>query len=124
VTLRSGSGTSSLVAIAALVVVPFLGWVVWAGLQQADQDVRWETVGFDNGPADAANSSVQINFDVFYPAGSSLECTVRALDADGIEVGRADVPIEAEGTSASVDYSLAVTARPSSAFVQTCRLAD
>lgn len=113
-----------MIVVAALVVVPFLGWVVWAGLQQADQEVRWETVSFDSGPEGSAPSSVQINFDVFFPAGTSLECTVRALDADGVEVGRADVPVNAAGTSATVDYALQVTARPSSAFVQTCRLTD
>jgi hypothetical protein len=122
--LRSRYGADhsriGVILVAAAVVVPFLGWVVWAGVQHADPELRWETIGFE----DASDTSVQVNFDVFLPTGSSAECTVRALSVQGIEVGRAQVPVEAQGGSATVVYALAVTGRPSSAFVETCRLTD
>lgn len=106
--------------VVALAVVPFLAWVIWAGVQQADQDLRWATVGF----SDISDTSVRIRFDVFLPSGATATCTVRALDRQGVEVGRASVPVEATGTDLSVVYALPVTARPSSAFVETCRLDD
>lgn len=119
--LRERYGRSRATVAAALVlalaVVPFLVWVVWAGLQQADQDLRWTTVGF----SETTDTSVRIRFDVFLPAGTTATCVVRALDRSGVEVGRAEVPVAAEGSDISVVYALPVTARPSSAFVETCR---
>ena len=106
---------------ASLVIVPFLCWVVWAGVQRGEQDLRWESVSFDSSSA----TSVKITYDVFFPPDADgVTCTLRALDANGVEVGRAQVPVQAAGTSTSVVYSLPVTARPSSAFVETCRLTD
>jgi hypothetical protein len=104
--------------VVALVAVPFVGWVIWAGAEQADQDLRFTTVGF----SDVSDTSVRIRFDVFLPSGATAICSVRALDQSGVEVGRATVPVEATGDNVSVVYALPVTARPSSAFVETCRL--
>ena len=56
---RAGGGL-----VASLVIVPFLCWVVWAGVQRADQDLRWESVSFD----DTSSTSVKITYDVFFPA--------------------------------------------------------
>ncbi len=106
--------------VAALVIIPFLGWVIWAAFEHANQELRWETVGF----SDISDQSVTVNFNVFLPAGSTADCTVRAMDVRGVEVGRAQVPVHTDGTSATVVYALPVTARPSSAFVETCRLAE
>ena len=116
---RYGTGRSPLtvVLVVALVVLPFLGWVVWAGLLQADQDVRWSTTGF----SDPTETSVTVEFDVFLPAGSKVTCTVRALDSRAVEVGRAEVPVTSESADTHVVYALPVTARPSSAFVDGCR---
>lgn len=116
---RYGAGRSPLALgiVVALVALPFLGWVVWAGLLQAEQDLRWSTTGF----RDATDTSVVIEFDVFLPAGSEVTCTVRALDRRGVEVGRAEVPVTSDSSDTRVVYALQVTARPSSALVETCR---
>ena len=106
--------------VAALVIIPFLGWVIWAAFEHANQELRWETVGF----SDISDQSVTVNFNVFLPAGSTADCTVRAMDVRGVEVGRAQVPVHTDGTSATVVYALPVTARPSSAFVESCRLTE
>jgi hypothetical protein len=106
--------------VAALVIVPFLAWVVWAGYEQTHQDLHWQTIGF----SDVSDESVTLRFQVFLPAEETAQCTVRALDLHGVEVGRAQVPVHAESTSATVVYALPVTARPSSAFVESCRLTD
>ncbi len=119
---RYGTGRSPLAIglVVGLVVLPFLGWVVWAGLLQADQDLTWSTTGF----ADESDSSVVVEFDVFLPAGSAVTCTVRALDRRGVEVGRAEVPVTSDSSDTHVVYALPVTARPSSAFVDSCRPVD
>lgn len=101
----------------AFVVLPFLGWVVWAGLLQADQDVSWSTTGF----GDVTETSVTVEFDVYLPSGSEVTCTVRALDSRAVEVGRAQVPVTSNSANTHVVYALPVTARPSSAFVDSCR---
>jgi hypothetical protein len=106
--------------VATLVIVPFVGWVIWAGLEHANQQLRWETIGF----SEVTDQSVTVNFTVFLPSGASAVCTVRAMDARAVEVGRAQVPVHSDGTSATVVYALPVTARPSSAFVESCRLAQ
>ena len=123
--LRARYGTdrsrAGVALAASLVIVPLLCWVVWAGVQRADQDLRWESVSFDN----TSSTSVKITYDVFFPEDkNAVTCTLRALDDKGVEVGRAQVPVQAEGESTSVVYALPVTARPSSAFVETCRLTE
>ena len=111
--------TSPLLIIAvAMVAVLFVGWVIWAGLQQADQDVRWRTVGYSH----STNSSVTVEFDVFKPAGTTVTCVVRALDLQSSEVGRAEVPVTASGADTSVVYTLAVTERPNTAEVFSCQV--
>lgn len=107
-----------LALVAGLVVLPFVGWVVWAGLLQADQDLTWSTTGF----SDVTESSVVVEFDVFLPPGSEVTCTVRALDRRGVEVGRAQVPVTSGTSDIHVVYALPVTALPSTAYVDTCRL--
>ena len=102
----------------ALLAVLFVGWVVWAATEQANQDVRWVTVGY----SDVSDSSITINFDVFKPAGTNVVCTVRALDTFSVEVGRADVPIAAQESDAHVTYTLKVTSRPTSVDVTNCQL--
>lgn len=102
-----------------ILVAAFLGWVVWAGLQQADQDVRWRTVGY----RDATDTSVVVEFDVFSRPGSDVSCLLRALDQEGNEVGYADVPVTLDNADAHVVYTLPVTSRPISAEVVRCTAA-
>ncbi|MEO8106769.1 MAG: DUF4307 domain-containing protein [Actinomycetes bacterium] len=104
----------------ALVALPFVAWVVWAGLLQGDQEIRWNTSGF----REPSPTNVIVDFDVFLPAGTTVTCTVRALDQRGLEVGRAEVPVTSATSDVSVVYPLAVTALPSSAFVESCRPAE
>ncbi len=116
---RYGTSRSRLTMglVLGLVVLPFVGWVVWAGLVQADQNLTWSTTGF----RDVTDTSVIVEFDVFLPPGSEVLCTVRALDRRGLEVGRAEAPVTSDNADTHVVYALPVTARPSSAFVDSCR---
>jgi hypothetical protein len=108
-----------LVAVAVLTLA-FAGWVVWAALQQADQDVRWRTFGYH----DVTDTSVVVEFDVFKRAGVPVTCVVRALDFDGYEVGRAEVPVAAAVSDTHVVYALPVTGRPNAAEVVSCARSD
>ena len=118
---RYGSGRSPswpmIVAIAVTAVL-FVSWVVWAAWGQADQDVRWRTIGYSI----HGSESVTVEFDVFKPSDSDVECTVRALDIDSNEVGRAVVPVTAAQSDVKVTYDLPVTTRPNTAEVVDCRL--
>jgi hypothetical protein len=106
--------------VAVLVLVPFVTWVLWAAFAQADRDLRWETVGF----GDVTAESITVRFTVYLPPEASAVCTVRAMNAKGVEVGRAQVPVESAGRATSVVYALPVTERPSTAFVETCQLEE
>ena len=101
-------------------MVPFVCWVVWAAFQQAGQDLRWETVSFSG----ATDDSITLRFSVYLPSEQTAVCTVRAMDAHGVEVGRAQVPVDADGPSTTVVYALPVTARASTAFVDSCQLEE
>ena len=121
--LRTRYGTARtphLLLIIALSVtaLAFVCWVVWAAFGQADQDVRWQTVGY----SDVSDESVTIKFDVFKPVDQDVVCVVRALDLDSQEVGRADVPITSGEADVNVTYTLQVTDTPTTAEVLTCRL--
>lgn len=105
-----------LLAALVVLVVAFLGWVVWAALQAADADVRWRTIGY----TDVSDTSVTVSFDVFKDAGTSVSCLVRALDAKSNEVGRAEVPIDRGRSDVHVVYTLPVTERPTAAEVTSC----
>lgn len=122
--LRARYGASGpsplLLAALALLAASFVGWVVWAGLGQADRDVRWATTGFSG----MTGTSVTVEFDVFKPADAKVVCLVRALDAKGVEVGRANVPVASPEPEVHVNYALPVTARASTALVDLCRIAD
>lgn len=65
------------------------------------------------------DSQVMITFRVHRPAGRAAVCAVRALDADGAVVGRAEVPVPAD--AGEITYRLVTTARPDRPEVPRCR---
>jgi hypothetical protein len=98
--------------------VLFVGWVIWAGWGQADQQVRWRTVGY----VDNAGNSVTVEFEVFKPQDEDVVCIVRALDLNSKEVGRAEVLVSTPQSDVNITYDLQVTERPNTAEVFDCRL--
>lgn len=109
-----------LTALIASVAIAFLGWVIWAAVEQAATDVRWATVGYSA----VSNTSITVEFDVFKPAASTATCVIRALDDTSMEVGRAEVPISSTQSDVNVVYALPVTALPTTAEVEACQLDD
>lgn len=107
-----------LVVAVAVTAVLFVGWVIWAGWGQADQQVRWRTVGYTN----AGTHSVAVEFEVFKPQDEDVVCIVRALDIKSNEVGRAEVLVSTSQSDINITYDLQVTERPNAAEVLDCRL--
>jgi hypothetical protein len=107
-----------LVVTLGVMITLFVGWVLWAAVLQADQDVRWRTVGYSK----VSDTSVTLDFDVFKPADTDVVCVVRALDSASVEVGRAEVPVTSQENDTHVVYTLQVTARPNTAEVAECQL--
>ena len=66
-----------------------LAWVVWAGLGQAEADVRWTDLGYQV----IDNSRVSVTYDVGKDPGATAVCSLRALDQQKSAVGIADVTI-------------------------------
>lgn len=116
---RYGTRRPSMLLLASIVIVAvlFVGWVIWAALQQANKPIVWRTVGFSG----LSDTSITIDFDVTKPADESVVCTVHALDASGVEVGRAQVPVTTRESDAQLSYTLQVTGRPGSAEVIDCQ---
>jgi hypothetical protein len=116
---RYGTRRTSLLLLGSIVLVAvlFVGWVIWAAVQQADPPMQWRTVGV----SDVSDTSVTLAFEVDKDPSDAVVCTVRALDASGVEVGRAEVPVTGNQSTTSVVYTLQVTARPASADVIDCQ---
>lgn len=118
---RYGSGgrpSIPLIIVLTSSAALFVGWVLWAAVGQADQPVRWSTVGY----SDLSDTSVTVSFDVFKPANAEVSCVVSALDVSNTEVGRATVPVTSDLSDVHVVYALLVTSRPTAAEVTACQL--
>lgn len=68
-----------------------------------------------------SDSAVDVRFEVSRTPGSKAVCLIRARDAGGTEVGRAEVPISADGgRTVRTTYRLATTARANTGEVADC----
>jgi hypothetical protein len=76
-------------AAAGALLVGGLAWVVWAGLAQADRDVRWNDVGFSI----SGSSAVDVTFDVIMDPGTTAVCRLEALNRQFAVVGVAEVDV-------------------------------
>jgi hypothetical protein len=74
---------------AGVVLVGGLAWVVWAGLAQADRDVRWDDVGFSI----SGSSAVDVTFDVIKDPDTTAVCRLEALNRQFAVVGVVDVEV-------------------------------
>jgi hypothetical protein len=71
---------------------------------------------------DLTDSSVTVTFTVHKRNAGPATCAVQAKDHSGAEVGYADVPV-GSGSTVSVRYPLATTAKPYAVDVLSCRRA-
>ena len=68
-----------------------------------------------------SDSSVEVRFDVRRPTGRAAVCVVRARDAQGRQVGTADVPVPATPAgTVRVERVLATDSRASTGEVDRC----
>lgn len=85
-TRRPASRTAALVAV-GLVVLAFLGWVVWAAMFHGDPKVSSELQSFEVPSEHEATATVQVWLDADALDGDEATCTVRALAYDHSVVG-------------------------------------
>ncbi|MGV9317048.1 DUF4307 domain-containing protein [Streptomyces sp. NPDC003691] len=80
--------------LGAVLGVGFVGMVGWFGYDYiAEQKISAELIKFDV----TSDSEVQVHLEIRKDADATGTCTVRSRSADGAEVGRLDVPVEAPG---------------------------
>lgn len=109
-------GPSRLVgrAFAVVLSVLFIGLLLSIGYflftRYSGDRVQARSVGYKV----LSDSAVRIDLQVFKPAGSAAYCIVRSRGADGAEVGREVVVVDAQGTREKVvrtQHVLTTTAR-------------
>ena len=68
-----------------------------------------------------SDSSVEVRFEVSRPVGTKAVCLIRARDAGGAEVGRAEVPIPTGGPrTVRLTHLLTTTGRANTGEVADC----
>ncbi|GAB3594812.1 hypothetical protein GCM10027446_19180 [Angustibacter peucedani] len=85
----SASRRRALLLVGGVAVAVALAWVVWAGLGQAQADVRWSDVGFEI----QGDTGVAVTYDVGKDPGRTAVCSLRALDRNKTAVGIAEVRV-------------------------------
>ena len=80
-----------------------------------------EPIGALLGYQIVSDRAVDVRFEVSRKPGSKAVCLIRARDAGGAEVGRAEVPVNpAGGRQVRLTYRLATTARANTGEVADC----
>ena len=103
----------------ALLVVAFLGWVVWAGLGAARQPVRWQLVSFDTRTPGEMRASVEVRA---ADAASRVTCDVAAQDFDHRIVGIRTMTFPAGEKVRRAEVTVPVRGTPVAAVVEGCRV--
>ena len=111
----------ALAVVLALLFLALLAAVAAAFYERwAAEGVRARVIAFDV----VSESRVRIDLEVTKPAGSRAYCIVRSRGADGAEVGRDVVVVDAVGSSEEVvrrEHDLRTTARAVTGEVGRCR---
>jgi xanthine/uracil permease len=71
-----------------------------------------------------SSTKVVVNFEVHRPASMAVVCVVRARDAAGAEVGRANVTVPPGDKITHVPYTLTTTGQAVTGEVEDCAQAD
>ncbi len=107
---------ASVLAVALLAAVG-LGWVVWAGLHQANAPIRWNDVGYSV----VDDSTTRVTFDVIAEPGTAATCRLEAVNLSYAVVGVAQVEIDRADTKVTRhSVEVATQERAASAGVKSC----
>lgn len=108
------------VFITAVIAVA-LGSIVWAAFSITRTDVTWQEVGFSI----KGDHAIDLTFDVSYPPGSVLRCTLEALNHHYAQVGIRDVDLGPE-TERIIRYreTIATQELAVTAVIRTCRIVE
>ncbi|MBD8080246.1 DUF4307 domain-containing protein [Cellulosimicrobium arenosum] len=110
-------------AVAGISLAAVVGVVVTVlvGLDHADQDVRFQDVGFDV----VDSERVDVTFEVYMDAGTTARCSVDALSESFAQVGTLDVTVgPVDTTESRWTVSVATSELATTGVVQSCLAAD
>jgi hypothetical protein len=107
------------IILLALVILGSVALTIKLYEQYGQTDYQSQIVGWDPPTA----TRILIKFTVTVPAGASAQCTLRARDYGGNELGRRDVVVHPVGDATSITATEAVTttARASVGDVLGCQ---
>lgn len=109
------------VTVLAVLGAALVAGVSWLALGGHSQDVSYETYGYKKLSAE----QVTVTFDVTAPKGSTVECTVDALNEGHAQIGTHDFRL-GPSSAAQTRYTVTLqTSEPAvSGTVDACRLVD
>lgn len=118
---RPDRGKRSWWVIGGLFVAVALGLTVWFGLSSTEDAVTTTDIGFEH----PSELEIVMVFDVTRPEGTTVSCTVTAMDGEYGRVGTAEheVPASEERTT-RVRASVRTTTQAVTATVQECTAID
>ncbi|WP_161794233.1 DUF4307 domain-containing protein [Demequina sediminicola] len=106
----------------ALVIVGLIlltGVAAWFGFDQADQDARWNTVGFEV----ISPTEMDITFDVYLYTDEVVECQVRAMNVSFAEVGVTIIEVDpADGVEQRITTPITTVEEATTAEVNYCHV--
>jgi uncharacterized protein (DUF58 family) len=107
------------VVILTVLGVLVVGLVAWLALGNQGQSVTYETYGYKV----VDDQTVDVTLDVTVDKGTSVECTLEALNAQHAQVGSHDVTF-GPSTSKATRYTVALqtSERAVTGNVDTCRI--
>ena len=118
---RPGTRQALLLAVLALLAGVTVAWLLWAALAHSRPPVRGGVLGYRV----LDDAVVEVRLEVVKDPAIAAVCTVRARDAQGYEVGRAEVPVPAgEPRRRVVAYRLVTNGEPVSGELRGCRPAS
>lgn len=114
-------GTRRWWLIGGVLVAVAIGLTVWFGLASSQEAVSSTDIGFEH----RGDREVVMTFDVTRPPGTTVTCTVAAMDGDYARVGTTEHEIPAaEESTTRVRASVQTTTRAVTATVQDCAATD
>jgi hypothetical protein len=108
------------IVLAVLALAGALAWAGWIGLDAARKGVAWSDVGF----VVEGDSAVRVTYDVTKDPQDTAVCSLRALDANKVAVGVAQVRVgPADARTTRHTDTVRTSTLAVAATVRTCEIA-
>lgn len=117
---RPAPGTLRWWVVGSIGIAAGTAMAVWFGISATSGQVSWVDTGYRH----VDSRTLDVEYDLYRPAGSAVTCTVRALDVHHGTVGSTQVTLPPTGEDASHQTTRVRTTTPAvSGEVQSCALA-